>query len=146
MIVITDNPSLPGGVATFAVTPGNNSITVDSVDAGTGLRTFAAVHVTNAIVTIPPFTPGTFSPVTATYTVINPALPVDITFSVASQFHGILIRLRFNPTPAKPELDEINSERLSNISSLTNPIMSENAWLEPLLRFKADDEIRSENY
>lgn len=98
-----DHPSLfPGGLASFAVTTGPGSVTVDHVNSGTGLQVFQVVNATNVVVTIPPFTPGTFAPVTATYVIINPALPVDITLRATSAFHGVIVRLRCGtatPTP-----------------------------------------------
>ena len=102
---ITDDPSLfPGGPASFeAITAGVGSLTVDQVNSGTGLRVFTVVSATNAVVTIPPFTPGTFLPVTATYTIINPSLPVDITFRATNQFHGVIIRLRCATPTNEPE-------------------------------------------
>jgi hypothetical protein len=48
----------------------------------------------NAVVNIPAFTPGTFAPVTATFTVIDPSQPVDFTLRAASTFHAIFIRVR----------------------------------------------------
>jgi len=48
----------------------------------------------NAVVNIPPFVPGTFDPVTATFTVINPSQPVDFTLRAASTYHSIFIRVR----------------------------------------------------
>lgn len=77
-------------------------VTVDHTDSGSGLQTFTVVNATNATVTIPAFTPGTYAPITATYTVINPNQPVDITLRATNQFHGALIRLRCSfiaPTP-----------------------------------------------
>ncbi len=102
---ITDDPSLfPGGPIDIVVTTGINSVTVDANNAGTGLHVFTVVNATNAVVNIPPFTPGTFAPVTATYTIINPSLPVDITLRATSRFHGVLIRLRCGtPSPNEPE-------------------------------------------
>ncbi|MDQ3174993.1 MAG: hypothetical protein M3Q91_15025 [Acidobacteriota bacterium] len=38
--------------------------------------------------------PGTFAPVTATFTVINPGQPVDLTLRAASTYHAIFIRVR----------------------------------------------------
>ena len=91
---VTEGDLFPGGPASFMVTTGTNSVTVDSIDSGTGLRSFTVVNQTNAVVTIPSFTLGTYAPVTATYTITNPALPVDITLRAANQFHAIFIRVR----------------------------------------------------
>ncbi|MBA3355904.1 MAG: hypothetical protein H0U18_08190, partial [Pyrinomonadaceae bacterium] len=92
---VTEGDLFPGGIVSFGVSSGPNSVTVDHVNAGTGLQSFTVVGVaTNAVVTIPPFTPGTFNPVTATFTVINPSLPVDFTLRAASTFHSIFIRVR----------------------------------------------------
>jgi len=46
------------------------------------------------VVNIPAFMPGTFAPVTATFTPTNPALPVDFTLRAASTFHAAFIRVR----------------------------------------------------
>jgi hypothetical protein len=92
---VTEDPTLPpGGLTSFMVTTGPDSVTVDHVNAGSGLRTFEVLNQTNAVVTIPPFTPGTFDPVTATYTITDPSQPVDITLRARSSFHGIIIRLQ----------------------------------------------------
>ncbi|MBA3256115.1 MAG: DUF3494 domain-containing protein [Pyrinomonadaceae bacterium] len=92
---VTEGDLFPGGLASFGVTSGPNSVTVDHVNAGTGLQSFTVVGTpTNAVVTIPAFTPGTFAPVTATFTVINPSQPVDFTLRAASTFHSIFIRVR----------------------------------------------------
>ena len=91
---MTEGDLFPGGLASFGVTSGTNSVTVDHVNLGTGLRSFTVVSATNAIVNIPTFTPGTFDPVTATYTVTNPNLPFDITLRAASLYHSIFIRIR----------------------------------------------------
>ncbi len=62
---------------------GAGSITVDHVNAGTGLQSLTVVGTpTNATVNIPAFTPGTFNPVIVSFTPTNPALPVDFTPSL----------------------------------------------------------------
>jgi hypothetical protein len=95
---VTEGDLFPGGPASFTVTSGPGSVTVDHVDRGTGLQSFTVVSATNAIVTIPPFTPGTFAPVTATFTVIDPSQPVDFTLRAASLFHSIFIRAQCGGT------------------------------------------------
>jgi len=91
---VTEGDLFPGGIPSFGVSSGPNSVTVDHVNAGTGLQSFTVVNASNVIVNIPAFTPGTFNPVTATFTLINPSLPVDFTLRVASTYHGIFIRVR----------------------------------------------------
>ena len=91
---VTEGDLFPGGISTFGVTSGTNSVTADSINAGTGLQSFTLVSATNAVVNIPAFTPGTYNPVVATYTITNPNMPVDFTLRVASTFHGIFIRVR----------------------------------------------------
>ena len=86
-------------LTSFTVTTGANSVTLDSVASGTGWQVFEVVNETNAVVNIPAFTPGTFNPVTATYTIINPALPVNINLRATSQFHVVLIHLQFGQVP-----------------------------------------------
>jgi hypothetical protein len=74
---------------------GPGSVTVDHVNAGTGLQSLTVVGVpVNAVVNIPPFVPGTFAPVVVTFTATNPALPVDFTLRAASTFHATFIRVR----------------------------------------------------
>ena len=92
---VSEGDLAPGGIASFGVTGGAGSVTVDHVNAGTGLQSFTLVGTpSNAAVNIPAFTPGTFNPVVATYTVINPNQPVDFTLRAASSFHSIFIRVR----------------------------------------------------
>jgi hypothetical protein len=84
ILTLTDDPSLfpDPSLTSFTVTSGVGTVTVDSINSGTGLRVFSVVSSSNVVVNIPPFTPGTFAPVTATFTVINPNLPVDINLRV----------------------------------------------------------------
>ncbi len=99
---VTEGDLLPGGLASFAVTSGPGTVTVDHVNAGTGLQSLTVVSATNAVVNIPAFTPGTFNPVVVTFTAIDPALPVDFTLRAASTFHAVFIRARCGtgmPTP-----------------------------------------------
>lgn len=91
---VTEGNLAPGGIAAFNVTSGAYSVTVDHVNAGTGLQSFTVLSATNASVTIPAFTPGTFNPVTATFMVINTALPIDFTLRAASTFHAANIRVQ----------------------------------------------------
>jgi hypothetical protein len=93
---VSEDPSLfPGGIPSFGVTSGPGSVTIDHVNTGTGTQSITVNGVpSNAIVTIPPFTPGTFNPVVVTFTRPNPALPVDFTLRARSTFHGIFIRVR----------------------------------------------------
>ena len=93
---IMDDPSLfPGGLASFEViASGPNEIYADPINTGTGMQTFTVVNATNAVVTIQPFTPGTYDRIFATYTITNPALPVDITLRTTNSFHGVISRLR----------------------------------------------------
>ena len=79
----------------FGVSSGQNSVTVDHVNGGTGLQSLTVVGTPmNATVTTPPFTPGTFNPTTVSFTVINPNLRTEFTLRAASSFHAILIRVR----------------------------------------------------
>ncbi len=100
---VTEGNLSPGGIASFAVSSGPGSVTIDHVNAGTGLQSLTVVGVpTNAIVNIPAFVPGTFNPVVVTFTTPNPALPTDFTLRAASTFHAIFIRVRcgiVTPTP-----------------------------------------------
>jgi len=98
-ITITEGNLFPGGVTEFLVTSGSGTITVDPNNNGTGVQSLTVVSATNAIVTIPPFTPGTRDPVVVTFTVINPALPVDIQLRAASTFHAANIRAQCAVVP-----------------------------------------------
>jgi len=100
---VTEGNLFPGGLASFGVTSGVNTVTVDHVNAGTGLQSFTVVGVpTNATVNIPPFAPGTFNPVTATFTAINTAQPVEFTMRAASTYHAANIQVRCVPVPPPP--------------------------------------------
>ena len=100
---VTEGDLFPGGIVSFGVSSGSGSVTVDHVNAGTGLQSLTLVGVPiNAIVNIPAFAPGTFDPVVVTFVAIDPALPVDFTLRVASTFHAANIRVRcgvVTPTP-----------------------------------------------
>ena len=91
---VTEGDLFPGGIVSFGVTSGAGSVTVDHVNAGTGLRSLTVVIATNAVVVIPSFTPGTTMPVVVTFTPINPGLAVDFTLRAASTFHAANIRAR----------------------------------------------------
>ncbi len=92
---VTEGDLFPGGIVSFEVSSGPGSVTVDHVNAGTGLQSLTVVGTPiNAVVNIPAFTPGTTAPVTVTFTVINPNLPVDFTLRAANTFHAIFIRVR----------------------------------------------------
>ena len=79
----------------FAVSSGPGTVTVDHVNAGTGLQSLTVVGTpTNATVFIPAFTPGTQMPVVVGFLPTNPALPVDFTLRAASTFHAANIRVR----------------------------------------------------
>jgi hypothetical protein len=108
---VTEGDLFPGGIVSFGVSSGPGSVTVDHVNAGSGLQSLTVVGApTNAVVNIPPFVPGTFNPVIVTFTPINPALPVDFTLRAASTFHAANIRVRCGtptgtppPTPPIPQ-------------------------------------------
>ncbi|MDQ3751012.1 MAG: hypothetical protein M3367_18640, partial [Acidobacteriota bacterium] len=97
---VTEGNLAPSGIASFGVSSGPGTVTVDHVNAGTGLQSLTLVSATNAIVNIPAFVPGTTAPVVVTFTPINPNLPVDFTLRAASQFHAANIRVQCAaPTP-----------------------------------------------
>ena len=100
---VTEGDLFPGGIPSFGVSSGPGSVTIDHVNAGTGTQSITVVGApTNAIVTIPPFVPGTFNPVVVTFTTPNPDLPTDFTLRAASTFHAVFIRVRcgtVTPTP-----------------------------------------------
>jgi len=92
---VSEGDLFPGGIVSFGVSSGAGSVTVDHVNAGTGLQSLTMVGApVNAVVNIPAFTPGTLAPVTPTFTPINPALAVDFTLRAGSTFHAANIRVR----------------------------------------------------
>jgi len=95
---VTEGDLFPGGIPSFGVSSGSGSVTVDPVNAGTGLLSFTVVSATNATVNIPAYTPGTYNPTTATYTIIDSNQPVDFTLRAASLYHAIFIRVRCSST------------------------------------------------
>ncbi|MEO6655096.1 MAG: carboxypeptidase-like regulatory domain-containing protein, partial [Pyrinomonadaceae bacterium] len=99
---VTEGDLFPGGLVSFGITSGSGTVTVDHVNAGTGLRAMTVVGTpVNAIVSIPSYTPGTYNPATVTFTVINPNQSVDFTLRAASTYHAANIRARctLGPTP-----------------------------------------------
>ena len=113
----------------FGVSSGPGSVTVDHVNAGSGLQSLTVVGVpVNAVVMIPAFTPGTTAPVVVTFFVPNPALPVDFTLRAASTFHAANIRARCGTVIPKPELSVIqldNTLRLTNETAKLNPLLND---------------------
>ncbi len=102
---VTEGDLFPGGIVSFGVMSGPGSVTVDHVNAGTGLQSLTVVGVpTNAVVFIPAFTPGIFDPLDVTFSVIDPTQPVDFTLRAASTFHAVNIRVRCAVAP--PNLPE----------------------------------------
>ncbi|HEV8159725.1 MAG TPA: PKD domain-containing protein [Pyrinomonadaceae bacterium] len=91
---VTQGDLSPGGIASFGVSSGPGTVTIDHIDAGTGFQALSVVSATNATVSIPAFAPGTYAPVVVTFTPVNPALAVDYTLRAASAFHAINIRVR----------------------------------------------------
>ncbi|MDQ3748485.1 MAG: hypothetical protein M3367_05620, partial [Acidobacteriota bacterium] len=58
---VSEGDLFPGGIPSFGVSSGPGTVTIDHVNAGTGTQSITVVGVpVNAIVTIPPFVPGTF--------------------------------------------------------------------------------------
>ncbi len=99
---VTEGNLFPGGFPSFGVSSGPSSVTVDHVNAGTGLQSLTVLGAPiNATVNIPAFTPGTFNPVVVTFSVPNTSQAVDFTLRAASTFHALNIRVRCSapPTP-----------------------------------------------
>ncbi|MDQ3750413.1 MAG: hypothetical protein M3367_15570 [Acidobacteriota bacterium] len=95
---VSEGDLFAGGIASFGVSSGAGSVTVDHVNAGTGLQSLTVVGTPiNAVVNIPAFTPGTFAPIVVTFTTPNPTLPTDFTLRAASTFHAAFIRVRCSP-------------------------------------------------
>ncbi len=98
---LTVTEAFPGSLNAFpSNTAGQNSVTVDIANSGIGLQGFTVVSSTNANVSIPSFPSGTFNPVTATFTIPNPALAVDFTLRASSRINAILIRAQCTPGPS----------------------------------------------
>ncbi|MEO6050822.1 MAG: FG-GAP repeat protein [Pyrinomonadaceae bacterium] len=107
---VTEGDLFPGGIASFGVTSGPGSVTIDHVNAGTGLKSLTVFGTPgNATVIIPAFTPGTYCPVTVNFLPTDPSMPVDFTLRAASTFHAIFIRVRCGtpPPPGEPELEAV---------------------------------------
>lgn len=102
VVSVTEDPGLPpGGIPSFSVTAGANSVTIDHVNAGTGLQSLAVVSSTNANVVIPAFAPGTTAPVVVTFDAIDPTQRTEFTLRAGSAYHGVYIRVRCeNCTPS----------------------------------------------
>lgn len=101
---VTEEGPFRGGIASFSITSAADSVTVEHAKAGTGLESLTVVGTpVNAIVDIPKFTPGTYDPVTVTFTAIDPNLAVDFTLRAANTYNAANInnvRARCNgPTP-----------------------------------------------
>jgi hypothetical protein len=104
---VTEGDLFPGGIVSFGVSSGPGSVTVDHVNAGTGLQSLTVVGVpVNAVVNIPPFAPGTTAPVVVTYTTHSPGLAVDFTLRAASTFHAANIRVRCSISTSQPEYED----------------------------------------
>ena len=87
-------------IVSFGVSSGPGTVTVDHVNAGTGLQSLTVVGTpVNATVFIPAFTAGTQMPVNDGFLPTNPALPVDFTLRAASTFHAANIRVRCGTPP-----------------------------------------------
>ncbi|MDQ3748273.1 MAG: hypothetical protein M3367_04530 [Acidobacteriota bacterium] len=99
---VTEGDLAPGGIPSFGVTSGAGSVTVDSVNAGTGTQSLTLVSATNATVNIPAFPAGTYNPVVVTFTAINPALAVDFTLRAANTYHAIFVRVRCGDQACTP--------------------------------------------
>jgi len=97
----------PGGIASFGVSSGLGSVTIDHIDAGTGLQSLTVVGMpTNAVMSIPAFAPDTYAPVVVNFTTPNPALPTDFTLRAASSFYSIFIRVRCSIITNQPNSDD----------------------------------------
>ncbi len=82
---VTEGDLFPGGIPSFGVSSGAGSVTVDSVNAGSGLQQLSVVGTpTNAVV--------------VTFTTPSPGLAVDFTLRAASTNHAIFVRVRCGGT------------------------------------------------
>ena len=109
---VTEGDLFPGGIVSFGITSGPGSVTVDHVNAGTGLQSLTVVGTpVNAVVMIPAFTAGTTAPVVVTFIPINPALPVDFTLRAASTFHAANVRARCGTPPPISDIGDKDGDR-----------------------------------
>lgn len=115
-LVVSEGDLAPGGLASFSVISGSGSVTVDHVNAGTGLQSLTVIGTPiNAVVTIPAFTPGTTAPVTTTFTRPNAGQPIDFTLRAASTFNAVFIRVRCAGPNAPP------TAQCSNVTVTLDP-------------------------
>ena len=64
-------------------------MTVDGINSGIGLQGLSVVSASNANVVVPSFPIGIVNPVTAGFTVPNPAQPVDFTLRATSRSRAV---------------------------------------------------------
>jgi len=92
---VSEGDLAPGGIASFGVSSGPGSVTIDHINAGTGMQEITVVGAsTNAVMSIPAFAPGTFAPVVVNFTTPTSGLGADFTLRAASSFYSIFIRVR----------------------------------------------------
>jgi hypothetical protein len=100
---LTVSEVFPGSLSAFtSITAGPNSVTVDIADNGIGLQGYSLVNATNANVNIPAFPPGTFNPVTATFTIPAAGQPVDFTLRASARSSAVMIRAQCTGAPPTP--------------------------------------------
>ena len=100
---LSDDPGLfPGGQNAFTITSDETGVIADQVDSGTGTQTFTLSSAVNAKVFVDSFKPGTYSPVKANITVIDPTKDAVVNLRVTNQYHGILIRWESKVTETIP--------------------------------------------
>ncbi len=97
---VTEGDLFAGGIVSFGITSASGLVTVDHVNAGTGLQSLTVIGSVNATVVISPFSLGVYDPVNVTFLPLDPNLSVDFTLRAASTFHAANIRVRCGtPTP-----------------------------------------------
>lgn len=103
------------GPPLFRVTTGSGSVTVHQTEftlneAVSGLE---VVSAPNVIVAIPEFTPRLFTPVTATFTAIDPSLPVDFVLRATRvDERSSQIRVQCACTPVATVIDDPGTDFL----------------------------------
>jgi len=113
---LTVTEVFPGSNGGFdAVTAGPGSVTVDASTAGVGLQALGVTNAVNANVTVPSFPPGTYSPVTVTFTRSNPSQPMDFTLRAYARRQAIDIRARCAPVASGTERLPLNLSARTNI-------------------------------
>lgn len=98
-VTTSEGDLFPSGFPFFDITSGPGTVTVDHIDAGSGLQSLTTFGVTtNAIVSIPPFMVGTFDPAVVIFRPIDPYRDSKFSLRAANLFHAVFIHVRCSPS------------------------------------------------